>query len=62
MKIVEREKDDITAQVEALKATVELRATAELNDLMKKQAEFDEAHTLFVNTIKETINLRRGNK
>ena len=62
LKIVEREKDDITAQVEALKATVELRATAELNDLMKKQAEFDEAHTLFVNTIKETINLRRGNK
>ena len=62
LKIVEREKDDITAQVEALKATVELRATAELNDLLRKQAEFDEAHTLFVNTIKQTIGLRRGNK
>lgn len=62
LKIVEREKDDITAQVESLKTTIELRATPELTDLINKQKEFEDAHTLFINTIKQQIGLRKGTK
>lgn len=59
LRIVEREKNDITAQVEALKTAIELRGTAELADLMAKQKEFEEAYVYFIESIKSQIGLTK---
>lgn len=61
LKIVEREKNDITAQVTSLKVAPELVYTTELVDLNDKQSAFNTAYTNFINAINSIINTGTGN-
>ena len=60
LKIVQREKEDVTAQVEALKVSVELRNTTELTNLNNKQTAFNTAYTNLYNAMKNIIDTGAG--